>query len=203
MLATSVMDAMLELSPYGLGLVAVCDEQHVVKGTCTDGDLRRWLAGERRRARTPAKRSHDAQRYYARAQNRAIDAKELLMKRKITAAPVVDENGKLTGAINLQSSTGQGIIPILQSPNASQPVQVGDVGFQRRAGRGCVIILRQRWRIISLEVLRRFAQIAASRQRQAFHEAARVNVTSDKAKMLRLQYHLIPARVALASTTAR
>ncbi|HCA3308387.1 TPA: arabinose-5-phosphate isomerase GutQ, partial [Salmonella enterica subsp. enterica serovar Typhi] len=32
MLATSVMDAMLELSRTGLGLVAVCDEQHVVKG---------------------------------------------------------------------------------------------------------------------------------------------------------------------------
>ncbi len=42
MLATSVMDAMLELSRTGLGLVAVCDEQHVVKGvfataTCVAG----------------------------------------------------------------------------------------------------------------------------------------------------------------------
>lgn len=45
MLATSVMDAMLELSRTGLGLVAVCDEQHVVKGVFTDGDLRRWLVG--------------------------------------------------------------------------------------------------------------------------------------------------------------
>ncbi|ECO0916186.1 CBS domain-containing protein, partial [Salmonella enterica subsp. enterica serovar Typhimurium] len=44
------------------------------------------------------------------AKSRAIDAKELLMKRKITAAPVVDENGKLTGAINLQDFYQAGII---------------------------------------------------------------------------------------------
>ncbi len=46
---------------------------------------------------------------YARAQSRAIDAKEPLMKRN-TAAPVVDENGKLTGAINLQDFYRAGII---------------------------------------------------------------------------------------------
>ncbi|EOL9863684.1 CBS domain-containing protein, partial [Escherichia coli] len=44
------------------------------------------------------------------SQSRAIDAKEILMKRKITAAPVVDENGKLTGAINLQDFYQAGII---------------------------------------------------------------------------------------------
>ncbi|MCQ8811813.1 arabinose 5-phosphate isomerase GutQ, partial [Escherichia coli] len=41
---------------------------------------------------------------------RSIDAKEILMKLKITAAPVVDENGKLTGAINLQDFYQSGII---------------------------------------------------------------------------------------------
>ncbi len=57
---------------------------------------------------------------------------------------------------------------ILQSQTFRQPVQVGDVGFQRpRAGRPVMIILRQRpANHLSLEVLRRFAQIAASRQRQ-------------------------------------
>ncbi|MCL7681787.1 arabinose-5-phosphate isomerase GutQ, partial [Citrobacter youngae] len=44
-LTTSVMDAMLELSRTGLGLVAVCDDQSLVKGVFTDGDLRRWLVG--------------------------------------------------------------------------------------------------------------------------------------------------------------
>ncbi|HAE3815474.1 TPA_asm: arabinose-5-phosphate isomerase GutQ [Salmonella enterica subsp. enterica serovar Indiana] len=119
MLATSVMDAMLELSRTGLGLVAVCDEQHVVKGVFTDGDLRRWLVGggDLRRwlvgggaLTTPVSEAMTPNGITLQAQSRAIDAKELLMKRKITAAPVVDENGKLTGAINLQDFYQAGII---------------------------------------------------------------------------------------------
>jgi arabinose 5-phosphate isomerase len=44
------------------------------------------------------------------ADSRAIEAKEVLMKRKITAAPVVDEHGRLCGAINLQDFYQAGII---------------------------------------------------------------------------------------------
>lgn len=44
------------------------------------------------------------------ADSRAIEAKEVLMKRKITAAPVVDDAGKLCGAINLQDFYRAGII---------------------------------------------------------------------------------------------
>ncbi|MNW20289.1 Arabinose 5-phosphate isomerase GutQ [compost metagenome] len=44
------------------------------------------------------------------AESRAIEAKEVLMKRKITAAPVVDDSGKLCGAINLQDFYQAGII---------------------------------------------------------------------------------------------
>lgn len=109
MLATSVMDAMLELSRTGLGLVAVCNEQHVVKGVFTDGDLRRWLVSGGALT-TPVSEAMTPNGITLQAQSRAIDAKELLMKRKITAAPVVDENGKLTGAINLQDFYQAGII---------------------------------------------------------------------------------------------
>ena len=44
------------------------------------------------------------------AESRAIEAKEVLMKRKITAAPVVDDTGRLCGAINLQDFYQAGII---------------------------------------------------------------------------------------------
>jgi arabinose 5-phosphate isomerase len=43
-----VMDAMLELSRTGLGLVAVCDDANRVQGVFTDGDLRRWLVAAAR-----------------------------------------------------------------------------------------------------------------------------------------------------------
>lgn len=43
-------------------------------------------------------------------QARAIDAKEQLMKLKISAAPVVDGNNRLVGAINLQNFYQAGIL---------------------------------------------------------------------------------------------
>ncbi|EER2841436.1 KpsF/GutQ family sugar-phosphate isomerase [Escherichia coli] len=108
-LTASVMDAMLELSRTGLGLVAVCDAQQQVQGVFTDGDLRRWLVGGGALT-TPVNEAMTTGGTTLQAQSRAIDAKEILMKRKITAAPVVDENGKLTGAINLQDFYQAGII---------------------------------------------------------------------------------------------
>ena len=105
----AVMDAMLELSRTGLGLVAVCDAQQQVQGVFTDGDLRRWLVGGGALT-TPVNEAMTVGGTTLQSQSRAIDAKEILMKRKITAAPVVDENGKLTGAINLQDFYQAGII---------------------------------------------------------------------------------------------
>ncbi|WP_089518771.1 SIS domain-containing protein [Escherichia coli] len=102
-------DVMLELSRTGLGLVAVCDAQQQVQGVFTDGDLRRWLVGGGALT-TPVNEAMTVGGTTLQSQSRAIDAKEILMKRKITAAPVVDENGKLTGAINLQDFYQAGII---------------------------------------------------------------------------------------------
>lgn len=92
-----------------LGLVAVCDAQQQVQGVFTDGDLRRWLVGGGALT-TPVNEAMTVGGTTLQSQSRAIDAKEILMKRKITAAPVVDENGKLTGAINLQDFYQAGII---------------------------------------------------------------------------------------------
>ena len=107
-LDTSVMDAMLELSRTGLGLVAVCDNDRRA------GRLHRRrpapLAGGRRQAGGAGIRSNDPGGLTLNADSRAIEAKEVLMKRKITAAPVVDEHGRLCGAINLQDFYRAGII---------------------------------------------------------------------------------------------
>lgn len=108
-LDTSVMDAMLELSRTGLGLVAVCDMQKKVQGVFTDGDLRRWLVGGGSLT-VPVNQAMTCGGITLQAQSRAIDAKEVLMKRKIAAAPVVDEHGVLTGAINLQDFYQAGIL---------------------------------------------------------------------------------------------
>lgn len=108
-LDTSVMDAMLELSRTGLGLVAVCDTNSLVQGVFTDGDLRRWLVGGGT-LESPVSQAMTKGGLTLNADSRAVEAKEVLMKRKITAAPVVDGDGKLCGAINLQDFYQAGII---------------------------------------------------------------------------------------------
>ncbi|WP_054177666.1 arabinose-5-phosphate isomerase GutQ [Trabulsiella odontotermitis] len=107
--SASVMDAMLELSRTGLGLVAVCNENGGVEGVFTDGDLRRWLVkgGSLNDAVNTAMTRGGVT---LQAQERAIDAKEILMRHKISAAPVVDEQGRLCGAINLQNFYQAGIL---------------------------------------------------------------------------------------------
>lgn len=105
----TIMDAMLELSRTGLGLVAVCDEQRQVKGVFTDGDLRRWLVDGGALADNVSL-AMTVNGTTLNAQSRAIDAKEQLMKKKISAAPVVDDSGQLVGAINLQNFYQAGIL---------------------------------------------------------------------------------------------
>lgn len=106
---TSVMDAMLELSRTGLGLVAVCDERNHVQGVFTDGDLRRWLVGGGS-LQDIVSQAMTRNGVTLQAESRAIEAKERLMKHKISAAPVVDESGQLVGAINLQNFYQAGIL---------------------------------------------------------------------------------------------
>ncbi len=98
----NVMDAMLELSRTGLGPVAVCDEANRVQGVFTDGDLRRWLVAGGT-LNDGVTRAMTRNGVTLQADSRAVEAKERLMKHKISAAPVVDENGQLVGAINLQN----------------------------------------------------------------------------------------------------
>ncbi|WP_413722452.1 arabinose-5-phosphate isomerase GutQ [Sodalis sp. RH23] len=104
----SVLDAMLELSRTGLGLVAVCDSENRVAGVFTDGDLRRWLV-----------KGHGLDECVGHAMTqpgyrlpqewRAGAALAALHQHHITAAPVVDTEGRLVGALNLHDLHQAGI----------------------------------------------------------------------------------------------
>jgi arabinose 5-phosphate isomerase len=107
--SASVMDAMLELSRTGLGLVAVCDTGQRVAGVFTDGDLRRWLVGGGR-LQAGIKEAMTTSATVLNADARAVEAKEILMKKRISAAPVVDANGRLVGAVNLHDFHQAGIL---------------------------------------------------------------------------------------------
>ncbi len=104
----NVMNAMLELSRTGLGRWRSAMRPTACRGF-TDGDLRRWLVGGGT-LNDGVAQAMTRNGVTLQADSRAVEAKERLMKHKISAAPVVDENGQLVGAINLQNFYRAGIL---------------------------------------------------------------------------------------------
>ncbi|WP_374522733.1 SIS domain-containing protein [Hydrogenophaga sp.] len=99
----TLSDLMREVSAKGLGMTAVVDAADQVLGIFTDGDLRRLIertgsGDELRRVRasevmTPHPRT-------VRPQALAVDAASLMEANRINCVLVVDEAGRLVGALN-------------------------------------------------------------------------------------------------------
>lgn len=103
-------EALLEMTRKGLGMTAIVDADDKVLGIFTDGDLRRTL--DRKLdvhttavadAMTPGGRT-------IRADELAAEALKLMDNHKINALLVVDENKRLTGALNMHDLLRAGIV---------------------------------------------------------------------------------------------
>ena len=97
---TSFTELMREMSAKGLGASAVVDKQQRVLGIFTDGDLRRLVEnGSDLRAIKAADVMHANPRT-VRAESLAVEAVALMEQYCITSVLVVDEQGRLCGALN-------------------------------------------------------------------------------------------------------
>ncbi|QOI11002.1 arabinose-5-phosphate isomerase GutQ [Blochmannia endosymbiont of Colobopsis nipponica] len=96
----TVMDAMFELSRTGLGLTAICDNLSHVLGVFTDGDLRRWLV-KGKSLNDSILKAMTKPGYQLLESLRVRNAIDIFYKYKITAAPVVNVDGLLVGAISM------------------------------------------------------------------------------------------------------
>ncbi|CAM8649358.1 GutQ Predicted sugar phosphate isomerase involved in capsule formation [Comamonadaceae bacterium] len=93
-------ELMREMSSKGLGATAVVSEAGDVLGIFTDGDLRRLVEqGADLRGKTAAEVMHAAPCTIG-AHALAVDAADLMEARRITSVLVVDEAGRLCGAVN-------------------------------------------------------------------------------------------------------
>lgn len=99
-LDSTVMEGMLELSRTGLGLVVVCDNNDLVAGVFTDGDLRRWMV-KGSNLDAPIIEAISRPGYQLPEEWSVGTALDALHKNHINAAPVVNAEGKVVGAINL------------------------------------------------------------------------------------------------------
>jgi arabinose-5-phosphate isomerase len=99
--ATTLPDAILEMSRGGIGMTAVVSPEHRVIGIVTDGDLRRAFA---RNLDLRALTVSDIMGREPRAigpERLAVEAVEMMEQHRINQLPVVDETGILIGALNM------------------------------------------------------------------------------------------------------
>lgn len=94
-------DGLLEMTHKGLGLTAIINKAQQPIGIFTDGDLRRAFAGEIKASNTKIVDVMHANPKTINAHQLAVDAVELMEQLKITGLLVVDEAGKLVGALNM------------------------------------------------------------------------------------------------------
>lgn len=105
----TLIDAIVELSQKGLGIVSVCNDEGNLIGVITDGDLRRLLAKNIDVYSLMVKNvmSYDPQ--WIKFNSLAVDALNQLKKYNISAMPVL-KNGYVVGTIRIQEIIGVGIV---------------------------------------------------------------------------------------------
>jgi len=97
----TVPQALLESSSKGLGFVLVSDSDNNLLGVFTDGDLRRAIDQnvDLRSTRIDAVMTHGGQ--HISSSELAVTAVATMEKHRINALPVVDNEGKLCGALTM------------------------------------------------------------------------------------------------------
>lgn len=98
----SLADALVEMTRKGLGMTAIVDDKNRLLGVFTDGDLRRTLDDARIDLRGTPVRALMTTRAKTIGPNRlAVEAARMMEDHKIHGLLVVDEEGKLAGALNI------------------------------------------------------------------------------------------------------
>ncbi|TSJ90447.1 arabinose-5-phosphate isomerase GutQ [Gilliamella apicola] len=106
--SATVLDAMLELSRTGVGLVAICQDDNKIVGVFTDGDLRRLLL-KHGTLQDNIIEVMTIPGYQIPENWKAIEALKTFNDHNITAAPVVNNQGELVGALNIHDLHQAGI----------------------------------------------------------------------------------------------
>lgn len=99
--ATSVPDAILEISRGGIGMTAVVTPERRVIGVVTDGDLRRAFGREADPRLLSVTDIMGRQPRSIGPDRLAVEAVEMMEQHKINQLPVVDATGVLVGALNM------------------------------------------------------------------------------------------------------
>lgn len=108
--STTIREALVGMSKAGLGFVNVLDEKDALVGVFTDGDLRRALDRDIDIKREPLAAVMARKFTTVKASQLAVEAVELMEQYKISGLPVVDDAGRLVGALNMRLLLQAGVV---------------------------------------------------------------------------------------------
>jgi arabinose-5-phosphate isomerase len=107
---TLLREGLLEMSRKGLGMTTIVDPGGRVLGVFTDGDLRRALDGQLDVHATRMNEVMTRGGKVAKPRMLAAEAVHLMETFRITALPVVDDEGRLVGALNVHDLLRAGVM---------------------------------------------------------------------------------------------
>jgi arabinose-5-phosphate isomerase len=107
---TLVCDALLEITRKGLGTTAIVDDQDIVLGIFTDGDLRRAIDHGADLNNTPIDDLMTRNCTLVSPGLLAAEALRIMEDGKFNALLVVDQNKKLIGALNMHDLLRAGVV---------------------------------------------------------------------------------------------
>jgi arabinose-5-phosphate isomerase len=97
----TLAEAILEITRKGMGMTAVIDGERRVVGVFTDGDLRRTMERDADLRGKMIAEVMTRNPRTVRPEALAVEAVETMERCKTTQLPVVDAEGRLTGALNI------------------------------------------------------------------------------------------------------
>jgi arabinose-5-phosphate isomerase len=107
--AQSLAEGLVVMSKKGLGMCVIVDGGRV-QGVFTDGDLRRVLDRESSVHKTAMREVMTTPGKSVKATELAAEAAHLMEKHRITALPVIDDQGVLVGALNVHDLLRAGVL---------------------------------------------------------------------------------------------
>jgi arabinose-5-phosphate isomerase len=105
---SSAIDSFVALNEKDTGVVLVIDDNNVLLGIVTDGDVRRCIVSMEGNLDITAEQLMTTNPISIGVEHLAADALSIMQKHEITALPIVDEEQKLIGLLHLHSLLGKG-----------------------------------------------------------------------------------------------
>ncbi len=108
--ATTVADALFEMTQKGVGMTLIADNELHLKGIFTDGDLRRVLDRHLAINNLPIAEVMTTNCQTITPDRLAVDALQLMEVRKITALPVLNDTAKICGVVHIHDLLTAGLL---------------------------------------------------------------------------------------------